>query len=302
LQNVAVRIDLAFEAFFRRCKAGETPGYPRFKGRFHYDSMTFPQAPLGCAIAKNTIVFPKNIGTIHVVLHRPIEGTPKTCTVRRSSTGKWYVTFSCEVPTPEPLPVSTEQVGIDVGIATFATFSTGEAIENPRFFRKDEKELAKAQRKFAKAAKGSPERRKRRKPVARIHERIAFRRQNFANQHSRRIVDRFGFIAVENLEVNRMVHNHCLAKSIGDASWSLFFTLLFFKAANAGRTAVKVNPAYTSQTCSNCGRRQTLTLAERVYRCESCKVQKNRDHNAALNILALGLQSGGNQTGEAAPP
>jgi putative transposase len=241
------------------------------------------------------------IGTIGVVLHRPIEGTIKTCTVRRSSTGKWYVAFSCEVPTPQPLPVSAEQVGIDVGLATFAMLSTAEVIDNPRFFRKDEKELAKAQRKFAKAAKGSLERRKRRKPICRIHERIAFRRLDFANQHSRRIVNRFGFIAVEDLEVNRMVHNRCLAKSISDASWSLFFLLLFFKAANAGRTAVKVNPAYTSQTCSSCGHRQKLSLDERVYRCECCKVEKNRDHNAALNILALGLQSGGNQTAEATP-
>ena len=292
LQNVAVRIDLAFKAFYRRSKAGDVPGFPRFRGKFRYDSMTFPQCPSGCSVDGDQMILSK-VGTIRIVQHRPLEGTPKTCTVRRSSTGKWYVTFSCEVPDPTSLPTSALQVGIDVGLTSFATLSTGptgEPIDNPRFFRTDEKELAKVQRKFAKTQKGTAERRKRRKPVARVHERIAFRRENFANQTSRRIVNRFGFIAVEDLEVNRMVHNHCLAKSISDASWSLFFALLIFKAANAGRSLVTVNPAYTSQTCHRCGHRQKMPLSERIYRCECCQGEWGRDHNASLNILALGLQ------------
>ncbi len=303
LQNVAVRIDLAFKAFFRRVKAGQTPGYPRFRGKFRYDSMTFPQCPSGCAVKGDRLALSK-VGGVRIVLHRPIEGTPKTCTVRRSSTGKWYASFSCEVSRPDPLPVSTAQVGIDVGLTTFATLSIGpdgEPIENPRFFRIDEKELGKAQRKFAKTAKGTAERRKRRKPVARIHERIAFRRDNFVNQTTRRIVNRFGFIAVEDLEVNRMVHNRCLAKSISDAAWSMFFALLIVKAESAGRTVVRVNPAYTSQTCNACGHRQKMPLSERVYRCECCKVERGRDHNASLNILALGLQSVRDNPVEAAP-
>ena len=303
LQNVAVRIDLAFKAFFRRTKAGEVPGYPRFRGKFRYDSMTFPQCPSGCSVNGDQLTLSK-VGTVRIVLHRPIEGTAKTCTVRRSSTGKWYVTFSCEVVRPDPLPASAAQVGIDVGLTTFATLSVGpdgEAIDNPRFFRTDEKELAKAQRKFAKTAKGTAERRKRRKPVARIHERIAFRRDNFANQTARRIVTRFGFIAVEDLEVNRMVHNHCLAKSISDAAWSMFFQLLIVKAESAGRTCVKVNPAYSTQTCNACGHRQKMPLSERIYRCECCKVERGRDHNASLNILALGLQCVGGNSVEATP-
>jgi putative transposase len=301
LQNVAVRIDLAFKAFFRRCKAGENPGYPRFRGKHRYDSMTFPQAPSGCTLTGDKLRLAK-VGVIRVVLHRPVEGILKTCTIRRSSTGKWYASFSCEVVCPVPLPASDAQVGIDVGLTTFATLSigpAGEAIANPRFFRADEKELAKVQRKFAKAEKGTPERNKRRKPVARIHERIAFRRLDFANQTARKIVNRFGFIAVEDLEVNRMVHNHCLAKSIADAAWTLFFSLLFVKAANAGRTAVKVNPAYTSQTCNACGHRQKMPLSERIYRCRCCQVERGRDHNASLNILALGLQCVGGNSVEA---
>ena len=287
LQNVAVRIDLAFKAFFRRVKAGEKPGYPRFRGKGRYDSFTFPQS--GFSLDGNILRLSK-IGNVKVVLHRPVEGNIKTCTIKRSSTGKWYVMFSCEWE-PTPLPENNEAVGIDVGLHSFATLSTGEHIENPRFFRQEEKALAKAQRKLSKAEKGTLERKKRRKVVARIHERIAWKRQNFIHQHSRRIINRFGIIAVEDIHVNHMLHNHCLAKSISDAAWSGFFQLLSYKAAWAGREFVAVNPAYTSQTCSSCGHRQKMPLSERVFKCPCCGLELDRDHNAAVNILGLGLQS-----------
>jgi putative transposase len=288
LQNVAVRIDLAFQAFFRRVKAGEKPGYPHFRGHGRYDSMTFPQVPSGCELRDGFLRLSK-VGAVKVVWHRQLEGKSKTCTVRRSSTGKWYACFSCQVEQPKPLKRSKEQAGIDVGLHSFATLSTGDRIDNPRFFRSDEMALAKAQRRLSKETKGTPGRTQRRKPVARIHERIACRRLDFAHQTARKIVNQFGFLAMEDLEVNRMVHNHCLAKSISDTAWSLFFTLLFVKAASAGRTAVKVNPAYTSQDCSRCGHRQKMPLAERVFRCPCCQLVLNRDHNAARNILQIGL-------------
>ena len=207
LQNVAVRIDLAFKAFFRRVKAGDTPGYPRFRGRDRYDSFCYPQSGNGVKLDGDKLYLSK-VGVVPVVLHRPLEGTAKTCTVRRSSTGKWFVTLSCEVE-QETLPESFEQVGIDVGLHAFATLSTGDVIDNPRFFRKEERALARAQRRMSKEAKGTPERTKRRKVVARTHERITGKRNDFAHQNSRKIVNRFGFIAVEDINVNRMVHN-CL--------------------------------------------------------------------------------------------
>src|SRR6266851_3824673 len=277
LQNVAVRLDLAFKAFFRRCKAGENPGFPRFRGRDRYDSFTFPQS--GFSITHDDRVTLSKIGSVRMVYHRPIKGKVKTCTIRRSSTGKWYVFFSCEVE-PERLPACPEPVGIDVGLKTFATLSTGEEIANPRFFRKEEQALAKVQRKHSQLAKGSPERRKHRKVVARVHERIKFRRDNFTHQQSRQIVDRFGGIAVEDLHVNRMTHNHCLAKSIHDASWSEFFSKLACKAEEAGRQCVKVNPAYTSQDCSRCHHRQKVPLDVRGFSCPCCHVQLDRDLNA----------------------
>ncbi len=288
LQNVAVRVDLAFKAFFRQCKAGENPGFPRFKGQGRYDSFTFPQS--GFSITHDERVVLSRIGAVKMVFHRPIKGKIKTCTVHRASTGKWYACFSVECE-PERLPATPEQVGIDVGLKTFATLSTGEEIANPRFFRKEEKALAKAQRNLAKAEKGTPERHHKRKIVARVHERIAFRRENFTHQESRKIVNAYGTIAVEDLHVNRMTHNHCLAKSISDAAWSAFFAQLDAKAEEAGRQFVKVNPAYTSQDCSACGHRQKMSLSERIFDCPCCHVHLDRDLNAALNIRGLGLQA-----------
>src|SRR2546428_5107392 len=288
LQNVAVRIDLAMKAFSRRCKEhAEKPGFPRFKGYGRYDSFTFPQS--GFSITHDNRVVLSKVGALKMVYHRPIRGKIKTCTIHRSSAGKWYVSFSVECE-PERLPDVPTQVGIDVGLKTFATLSTGEEIANPRFFRQEEKALAHVQRKHSKLAKGTPQRWKHRKVIARVHERIAFRRDNFTHQESRQIVDRFGVICVEDLQVNRMVHNHCLAKSIADASWSAFFAQLSSKAEEAGRAFVKVNPAYTSQTCSRCGHRQKMPLDVRIFDCPCCHAHLDRDLNAALNIRALGLQ------------
>lgn len=293
LQNVAVRIDLAYKAFFRRVKSGEKEvGSPRFRGKGRYDSMCYPQAPSGCKLVGDTLHLSK-VGPVKVVLHRPIEGIPKTVCIRHSCTGKWYATFSCEWQ-PTALPTSCEQVGIDVGLKTFATLSTGAEIQNPRFFRAEEKALAKAQRLLSKQEKGTHARRKRRKVVARVYERTGWRRNDFSHQHSRRIVNQYGLIAVEDLEVNRMLHNHCLAKSISDAAWLGFRSMLVVKAEWAGRRFIAVNPAYTSQTCSGCGHRlapdKRLGLSQRVFDCPCCSLHIDRDLNASINILTLGQQ------------
>jgi len=289
LQNVAVRVDLAMQAFFRRCtQHAEKPGFPRFKGYGRYNSFTFPQS--GFRITPDSRIVLSKIGALKMVYHRQIKGKIKTCTLQRSSTGKWYVSFSVECES-ERLPDVPTQIGLDVGLKTFATLSDGAEIANPRFFRQEEKALAKAQRKHSKLTKGTPERRTHRKAVARVHERIAWRRENFTHQESRKIVTTYGVICVEDLSVNRMLQNHRLAKSIHDASWSAFFAQLSGKAAEAGRAFVKVNPAYTSQTCSRCGHRQKMPLAVRIFDCPCCHAHLDRDLNAAKNILGLGLQS-----------
>jgi putative transposase len=193
------------------------------------------------------------------------------------------------------LPESKEAIGIDVGLKSFATLSNGEKIDNPKFFRRDEKDLKRANRKHSKSKLGSKERAKRRKVLNKIHERIKNRRSNFAHQQSHKIVNKYGVICVEDLSINRMVHNHCLAKSISDVAWGQFLEHVSYKAENAGRKFVNVNPAYTSQTCSKCGHRQKLTLSDRIFNCPCCGLVIDRDHNSSLNILALGLESLGIQ-------
>jgi len=296
LQNVAVRVDLAYKAFFRRVKAGEKPGFPRFKGYNWYDSFTFPQVPVGCCIKDGKLRVAK-LGDIKIKLHRGIEGKVKTCAIRRIS-GKWFACFTAEVEAVT-LPAVNQYIGIDVGLESFATFSDGTKIENPRFFRRDEQDLARIQRKLSKAEKGSKERAKRRKAVAKVHERIKNRRADFAHQRSVEIIKKFDVICVEDLSINNMVHNHCLAKSISDVAWGQFSNYLSYKAESAGRKLVKVNPAYTSQTCSKCGHRQKIPLSTRTFHCPCCNLSIDRDLNASLNILALGLQSIGIQSVEA---
>jgi putative transposase len=327
LQDVCKRVDRAFDAFFRRVREGDTPGFPRFKGKGQYDSLTYPQS--GYKVLEQAVSLSK-IGTVKAVLHRPVEGTIKTCTVRRQS-GKWYVCFAVEVgvsplgmapvplpsPEAEPLPESTEQVGIDVGLNAFAALSNGGFVENPRFFRKEEKALAKAQRKadklkHARSQEQKAARRKAYKVVSRIHERIRNRRHDFVHQLSRKIVNRFGLIAVEKLNVKNMSKSPApkqdqqtgeylpngasakagLNKSILDAAWSMFRSVLTHKAEWAGRQEVNVNPACPTGIpvgCSRCGQRVPKPLSERVHVCPCCGLVLDRDVNAARNILKIAV-------------
>jgi putative transposase len=287
LQDTLKRLDKAFEAFFRRLKSGDKAGFPRFRSRSRYDSLTFPQS--GFALASGKLKLSK-IGKVKIKLHRPIEGKIKTCTIRHSSTGKWFACLSvaCEA---QSLPESKASIGVDVGLKEFAVLSNGETIHNPRFFRVEEKRLAKAQGKLSKAAKGSAERRKCRKVVARVHERIANQRRDFVHQESRKLVNRFGVIVFEKLNIKGMLKNHHLAKSIADAAWSQLVTLTSYKAENAGRDVVQVNPRNTSKMCSGCGELVDKDLSVRMHHCTGCGLRLDRDHNAAINILALGLQS-----------
>lgn len=289
LQDVQNRMHLAFAAFFRRVKRDEKAGYPRFKGKGWYDSFTFKQAGFGFKLDRRWLEVSK-IGRVRMIVHRPIEGTIKTLTIRRTSTGKWYACSSVEVE-PASLPKTQRAVGIDVGLTHAATLSMGEQIANPRFFRTDEKALAKAQRKLAHAEKGTPERAKRRKVVAHIHERIAARRKDFAHQLSRRLVNEFGIIVFEDLSIARMMKRHPLAKSIADAAWGQLQRYTRSRAASAGRTYLEVDPRGTSQRCSRCHGAVKKDLSVRVHQCPYCGLAIDRDLNAALNIVAVGLHS-----------
>lgn len=280
LQDVLFRVDKAFQAFFRRVKAGEEPGYPRFKGENRYDSITYPQT--GFKITEQGLKLSK-IGIIKIKLHRPIIGTLKTCTIKREI-GKWYACFSVEyVPAIKPIP--DKSIGIDVGIKSFAVLSNGEVIDNPKHLRKSEKKLIFKQRQLSKKKKGSANRKKARKVFAKLHRKIRNQRSDFHHKLSRNIVDTYGFIAVEDLNIKGMVKNHYLAKSISDAGWGQFLSYLAYKAEEAGCMVKKIAPHYTSINCSICGNPVHKTLAQRIHRCPLCNVVLDRDHNAAQNIL-----------------
>jgi putative transposase len=295
LQNVNIRVDLAFESFFRRVKEGVAPeevGYPRFKGFGRYDSITYSQYGNGVRLDGARLIVSK-IGAVRLVLHRPVEGTPKTVTLTRSRTKKWYASFSCEVE-PQHLAPSSEVVGIDMGLTTFATFSdTSDDIENPRFYRRDEADLARVQRakQQAKDSQHWDQNRRRKKALTHIHERIANRRSDFAHKRSRELVNRYQVIAFEALEPIKMGkrNKRGIRKSIMDAAWNQFISLTIGKAEEAGRTVVLINPKNTTKMCSQCSRLVPKERSERVHMCPHCGLVLDRDKNAAINILARGL-------------
>jgi len=289
LQDVSMRVDLALQAFFRRVRSGEEPGYPRFKDKGWYDSLTYYES--GFKLEGSNLWLSK-IGDIKVWLHRPIQGTIKRLTIRKTSTGKWFVSFLTEDAPREVLPESEKAVGIDVGISNFAVLSDGIFIANQRYLAECEDRLSREQSKKDKLPKGSPERRRAAKKVCHIFERLTNLRDNFAHQLSRDIVDDYGIICMEDIDIKNMIEKKpYLAKSILDASWNRFRTFLSYKAASAGRKIVLVNPAYTSQMCSCCGTLVKKDLSERAHNCPVCGMVMDRDLNAAKNILRLGLQS-----------
>ena len=290
MQDAQKRVDLAFRAFFRRVKTGEKPGYPRFRSRDRYDSFTYPQEKGNWRFLDNGRVRLSKIGDVKIRLHRPLAGECKTLTVQRDAAGNWYACFSCVVE-PQPLPLTDKVVGVDMGLPHFATLSNGVSIDNPRFFRQDEKALAKAQRRLSKETKGTPQSRKRKRVINHIHQRIANRRRDFAHKESRKLVNEYQLVAFEKLDIIDMKDgsHRGLNKSIGDVAWNQFVQFTTSKAEEAGRSVVLVDPRNTTKACSGCGEIVPKSLSVRVHRCPQCGLVLHRDHNAALNILARGL-------------
>ena len=279
-QDVLRRLDKAFKAFFRRVKNGDKPGYPRFKGRNQYDSFTYPQS--GFKIKDGKLHLSK-IGAIRIFLHREIEGKIKTCTIKRDG-DQWYVSFIVELPDAEPKKIKTS-VGVDVGITTLATLSDGIEIENPKIMNKYNSKLRKAHRNLSRKKKGSNNRSKQKIVLANIYRKVRNIRKDYLHKASHFLVDNYDQIVFEDLQIKNMVKNHCLARSIYDASWSTLINFTTYKAANAGRVVEMVNPKNTSKECSVCRNIQPMPLSQRTYKCPNCGAVIGRDHNAAINIL-----------------
>jgi len=285
LQNVVADLDKAFQAFFRRVKAGEDPGYPRFKGRNRFAGFGFKEYGNGFKVDGRRLKL-WGIGRIAVRWHREIEGTIKTARIYCRA-GKWYVSFACEVEKPEPLPRTGEEIGVDVGLLRLATLSNGEPVENPRWYRKILRELRVLQRKIARATFGGRNRRKLVRTLQKLLAKVANCRKDFLNKFADDLIKRFDRIVLEDLRVAAMARGR-FAMSILDAGWAYLLTRLTHKAASAGREIVLVDPAYTSRTCSGCGAIfEHLTLSDRWVSC-GCGVSLDRDHNAAIIVLQRG--------------
>jgi putative transposase len=285
LQNVVARVDTAFQNFFRRVKRGEKPGYPRFQGRDRYDSFVFPDRA-GWKLEGRRLVI-KNVGTFKLFLSREVLGDIKTVTIRHTSTGKWFVSFSCDNVPEKILESCQKEIGIDVGLKVFLADSDGNFVENPHFFRESERELRVKQRKLSRAKYGSSRRKNTKLQVSKVHEKITNQRKDFINKIVLKYVQENGTIYIEDLQVKNMIKNKHLSKSIADASWAQFTSRLTVAAAEAKRSVVKVNPRNTSQTCL-CGEMVKKSLAVRVHRCPVCSLEMDRDTLAAKNILRFG--------------
>jgi putative transposase len=290
LQVTTTDLDEAFQAFFRRVNAGEKPGYPRFRGKGRFASFGLKELGNGFKLDGRRLRV-SGIGRLAVRWHRPLEGKIKTLRLVRQADG-WYACFACEVE-PQPLPATNAEVGLDVGLHRLLTTSDGEEIENPRWYRKEQQHLRVLQRRMSRRTKLGRNWYAAVRAVQQQHQHIANRRKDFLNQLVHDLVSRYDRIAIEDLRISNMVRNHHLSKSILDAGWGHFRQQLVSKAEYAGKLVVGVPPAYTSQTCSKCGHRlEALTLADRWVECE-CGLSLDRDHNAALNLLALGRSAWG---------
>ncbi len=282
LQDVLFRIEKAYKAFFRRIKEKKgKAGYPRFKNYGRYDSITYTQSGFG--IDDTGKLSLSKIGHIKIKQHRQINGIIKTCAIKKEI-DKWYVCFSVEYK-PIARPIPDKQIGIDMGIKSFAVLSGGKVIDNPKYLMLSEERLIRKQRRLPRKKKGSNNRKKAITVVAKAHKKVSNQRKDFQHKLSRKIVDNYGVIAVEDLQIKNMVKNHNLAKSIHDAGWGQFLSFLTYKAEEAGSYVEKVNPRYTSMMCRICHNiNYDLTLADRVWTCPFCNTVHDRDENAAGNV------------------
>lgn len=287
LQQTLHRVDLAFQHFFRRVKNGEKSGYPRFKGTNRYESLTWPQ-DIGFRLVGTKKLKLSGIGEIRIKLHRCVEGKPKTCTLKREM-GRWFAILSCDAVPAHIYPEATAEVGIDMGLESFAVLSTGEKVQNPRWYRKIETKLKDVQRKLSKKKLNSKRYIKMKTSLVKLHLKAVNQRNDFQHKLAHRIVSENNIIAVENLTVNEITKKSStgLAKSIQDAAWSRFLSILDVKAEEAARRFVRVPPRGTSSTCSRCGAVKQKMLLERLHNCP-CGLVLDRDVNASLNILRLG--------------
>lgn len=290
LQEVFARLQKSFENFFRK-----NANYPKLKKYHDYNSMTFPQFGfnrkgnrMAMSFSENGKLYNKKLGEMDILLHRPLDGTIKQLILKRQGK-RWYAIFSVERQAVLPTICTDQAIGIDVGINKYAVLSNGMEYENPRFLRKKERQLKKAQQKLSRRKKRSANYIKQVQRIQKLHEKVANQRKDFLHKLSYHLSKDYSVIVVENLNIRNMVRNRKLSKSISDAGWGMFRNMLAYKCENHGGVLVKVEPKYTSQDCSSCGNRVKKSLSIRTHVCKKCGTVLDRDYNASLNILQKGL-------------
>ena len=302
--EIEFRLLKAYQNFFRRIKEGnKKAGFPRFKSRDRYKSITYPQDNGSFSIRKDRLRVSR-IGTMKIELHRKIEGTIKTLAIKREG-NDYYAIFTTINNIKVPDVENTNPVGIDLGLDSFVAMSDGTKIEKPKFVKKSEKHIARWQRRIANRRKGSKRRESAKLKLQNKWEHVANQSNDFAHKLSDKLVSSgYTSFAVEDLHIQNMVKNHNLAQSIYNASWNRFIQMLSYKAESAGMKVIKVDARNTSKECSSCGNIQEMPLSERTYICNFCGMTMDRDVNASINILnraTLG-QRGSHAQGESVRP
>jgi putative transposase len=308
------RLNKAFGGFFRRVKTakpGTRAGYPRFKGQARFDSVEWPKDGDGARwLPESRRVYLQGIGQVKVHLHRRVDGRVKTIQIKRQGR-RWVLVLSCDDVPANPLPATGTQAGVDVGIAAFATLSDGTTVENPRWARKAADTLQVAQQRLQRAKRGSNNRGARRETVAARHRKIANRRKDFHHKQARELAARYDLLVVEDLKVANMLRrakpkpdpdnpgqflpNGARAKSglnrsISDAGWGQFVSILRAKAEDAGRTWIEADPRHTSDGCERCGHAAPENrVSQAEFACQRCSHTAPADEHAARNILRAGL-------------
>jgi putative transposase len=308
LQNVLKRLDLNFKSFFRRLKKHEKPGFPRYKGYDRYDSFTYPQNANNAFGIKDSKLHLAKIGDIKLKTSRPVQGRIKTCTIKKE-VDRWYAILTAEFEKDIKPVTELKPVAIDLGVKRFAVLGTIEpstqnikkileskdykqvVVDNPKYLKRSEKRLKKAHRRLSLAKRGSPERIKKKKVLNKVYRKISNQRNDFLHKLSRKIVNEYNQIFLEDLNINSMMRKHWVSKEISDASWGKFVSYISYKAEEAGKEVYPLSPKDSSRTCFKCGYvKEDLTLADRSWTCPVCGTQHDRDVNAAFELLNRGLQ------------
>jgi putative transposase len=301
------RLDRAFAAFYRRCRAGQTPGFPRFRSVGRFDSVQWEDRNGWRLDTQRRRLVLHGLGDLKVHLHRPLRGTAKAITVAREGR-RWWVSVRCVDVPAEPLPRTGRAVGIDVGVRAVVATSDGTLRTDGRYARQAGARLAAAQQDLSRKRRGSRRRQRAVERVAAAHRKVRNQRRNLAHQLSRSLVNNYDLIVHEDLKIANMVRrpqakpahdgsylpNGAAAKaglnrSIHDAGWGLLLSFIAYKAEEAGREVITVDPHHTSQRCAQCGHTEpTNRVTQATFRCQACGHHTNADINAAINILRAG--------------